>query len=66
MREVYAVLVPGLCDEPFCTGPMAEYLAADQVPNYLYSFYSQSTNTMDRETLTTFEHRSWGQKRAFG
>ncbi len=64
-EDSYAILVPGLADEPFGTGPMAEYLAADQVENYLYSFYSQSTNTLDRETLTTYEHRSWGQKRAF-
>jgi hypothetical protein len=64
-EDDYALLVPALSDEPFTTGPMAEYLAADQVENYLYAFYSQSANTLDRETLTTFEHRSWGQKRAF-
>jgi hypothetical protein len=44
---------------------LAEYLAADRVENYLYTFYSQSANTLDRETLTTYEHHSWGLKRAF-
>ena len=65
MEDSYSPLVPGLPDEPFCTGPMAVYLHDDRVANYLYAFYSQSTNSLARETLTTYEHRSWGTKREF-
>lgn len=64
-EDNYSIMVPSLSDEPFTTGPLAEYLAADRVENYLYTFYSQSANTLDRETLTTYEHHSWGLKRAF-
>lgn len=65
LEDLYAILNPGLPDEPFTSGSLNEYLDADQIENFLYTFYSQSTTTLDRETLTTIEHRSWGQKRAF-
>ena len=35
------------------------------IENFLYTMYSQSTTTLARETLTTYEHRSWGQGRVF-
>jgi hypothetical protein len=63
--DSYTPMVPGLCDEPFTSGPMNFFLHEDRIENFLYAFYSQSTNTLDRETLTTFEHYGWGQKRAF-
>ncbi|MBL9215002.1 MAG: hypothetical protein JNG83_05960 [Opitutaceae bacterium] len=64
-EDAYTPMVPGLPDEPFCSGTMNEYLDQDRIANFLYTFYSQSTNTLDRETMTTFEHYSWGQKRAY-
>lgn len=64
-EDSYSPLNPGLCDEPFTTGPMNLHLHEDRISNFLYAFYSQSANTLDRDTLTTFEHYSWGQKRAF-
>ncbi len=64
-EDNFSPLNPSLPDEPFSVAGLGQYLHRDQVPNYLYTFYSQSTNTMARQTLTTFEHRSWGQKRVF-
>jgi hypothetical protein len=64
-NDVYTTLNPGISDEPFSSGILDEYLAQDRIANFLYTFYSMSANTLDRETLTTYEHRSWGQKRAF-
>lgn len=65
IEDAYSAITPGLPDEPFCIGTMNEYLHQDRIANYLYAFYSQSTNAMSRQTLTTYEHRSWGQKREF-
>ncbi len=56
---------PGLPDEPFWACHATEYLARDMVENFLYTLYSQSTTTLARETLTTYEHRSWGKDRVF-
>jgi hypothetical protein len=64
-EDAYSPLVPGLCDEPFTLGIFDEYLESDRIASFLYAFSSMSANTLDRETLTTYEHRSWGQKRAF-
>jgi hypothetical protein len=64
-EDDFTILNPSLPDEPFSVSGLGEYLARDEIPNFLYTFYSQSTNTLARETLTTYEHRSWGQKRVF-
>ena len=64
-EDSYTPLVPGTPDEPFSNGILDEYLHEDRIENFLYDFYSMSANTLDRETLTTYEHRSWGVKRAF-
>lgn len=64
-QDSYTPLLPNLPDEPFTLGIFDELLDRDRVAEFLYTFYSMSTTTMDRETLTTYEHRSWGRKRAF-
>lgn len=64
-EDDYTLMNPNLADEPFSSGIFDECLERDRIAEFIYTFYSLSTNTLDRETLTTFEHRSWGQKRAF-
>ena len=64
-EDSYTPLSPSLADEPYTVSGMGRYLAHDQIPNFLYTFYSLSTNTLARQTLTSFEHRSWGQKRVY-
>jgi hypothetical protein len=56
---------PSLPDEPQWACHATEYLNRDLVTNFLYTFYSQSTTTLARQTLTTYEHRSWGKERVF-
>jgi len=64
-EDNFSPLNPALADEPFTRSGLDDHLARDRIESYLYAFYSQSVNTLARETLTTFEHRSWGQKRVF-
>jgi hypothetical protein len=62
-EDSYSPMNPSLPDEPLWATTATHYLERDQVNNFLYTFYSQSTTTMERQTLTTYEHRSWGKKR---
>jgi len=64
-EDSYSPMNPGLPDEPQWAASATHYLHKDLVKNFLYTFYSQSTTTLARQTLTTYEHRSWGKRRAF-
>ncbi len=64
-EDTYSPMNPSLPDEPQWACHATEYLHRDMVSNFLYAFYSQSTTTMARRTLTTYEHRSWGKERVF-
>ena len=64
-EDTYSPMNPSLPDEPLWATSTTYYLDRDQVKNFLYTFYSQSTTTMARQTLTTYEHRSRGKTRVF-
>jgi hypothetical protein len=64
-EDSFSPLNPSLPDEPMWACNATEYLNRDRVNNFLYTFYSQSTTTMARQTLTTYELRSAGEKRVF-
>ena len=64
-EDTYSPMNPSLPDEPQWACHTAEYLGRDLVKNFLYAFYSQSTTTLARQTLTTYEHRSGGKGRVF-
>jgi hypothetical protein len=64
-EDSYSPMNPSLPDEPQWATSAQYYLYHDQVKNFLYTLYSQSTVTMARQTLTTFEHHSWGKERVF-
>ncbi len=64
-EDSYSPMNPSLPDEPQWACHATEYLNRDLVSNFLYTFYSQSTTTLARQTLTTYEHRSWGKERVF-
>jgi len=64
-EDTYSPMNPGLPDEPQWACHATEYLERDAIENFLYTLYSQSTTTLARETLTTYEHRSWGESRVF-
>jgi len=64
-EDSYSPMNPSLPDEPQWACHATDYLHHDRVSNFLYTFYSQSTTTLKRSTLTTYEHRSWGKGRVF-
>jgi len=64
-EDTYSPMNPSLPDEPQWACHATEYLDRDLVSNFLYTLYSQSTTTLARQTLTTYEHRSWGSERVF-
>jgi hypothetical protein len=64
-EDSYSPMNPSLPDEPQWACHATEYLNRDLVSNFLYTLYSQSTTTLARQTLTTYEHRSWGSERVF-
>ncbi|MCL5742862.1 MAG: hypothetical protein M1541_02880 [Acidobacteria bacterium] len=64
-EDSYSPMNPSLPDEPQWACSATDYLHRDQIKNFLYTFYSQSTTTMARRTLTTYEHRSGGRGRVF-
>jgi hypothetical protein len=64
-EDSYSPQVPSLPDEPQWATSATYYLHRDLVKNFLYTFYSQSTTTMARQTLTTYEAHSWGKDRVF-
>ena len=63
--DSYSPMNPGLPDEPQWACHATDLLHADRIKSFLYTLYSQSTTTMARRTLTTYEHRSWGKERVF-
>lgn len=64
-EDTYSPMNPSLPDEPQWACHATDYLHRDRVNHFLYVLYSQSTTTMARRTLTTYEHRSWGKDRVF-
>jgi len=59
------VMAPNLADEGHYVGHLAGYLRRDQPEQAVYTFYSLLATQSDRQTLTTFEHRSWGASRVY-
>jgi len=59
------VMAPNLADEGHFAGHAACYLRRDEPELAVYTFYSLLATQSDRQTLTTFEHRSWGQNRIY-
>ncbi|MBN1395493.1 MAG: hypothetical protein JW959_10755 [Pirellulales bacterium] len=58
-------LAPNLADEAYFVGQGHRYIRRDETKMALYTFYSLMASGMSRQTLTTFEHRSWGKGKAF-
>jgi hypothetical protein len=65
LEDTYFAMNPSLPDEPQWACHATEYLNRDLISNFIYTLYSQSTTTLARQTLTTYEHRSWGHERVF-
>jgi hypothetical protein len=59
------VMAPNLADEGHFAGQIASYLRRDQPERAIYTFYSLLATQSSRQTLTTFEHRSWGAGRIY-
>lgn len=59
------VMAPNLADEGHFAGHIAAYLRRDEPKHAVYTFYSLLATQSDRQTLTTFEHRSWGANRIY-
>jgi hypothetical protein len=64
-EDSYSPLAPGLPDAAPNAFHAGEYLRRDLIKNFLYTFYSQSTMTLARQTLTMYEMRSPGKDRIF-
>ncbi|MBI4605298.1 MAG: hypothetical protein HY721_25320 [Planctomycetes bacterium] len=65
LNDGFYLLSPGLADEPFFAGQLNAYARRDEPEMLIYAFYSLLANGADRQTLTTYEHRSWGSGRVF-
>jgi hypothetical protein len=59
------VVAPNLADEAYFLGHGCAYLRRDQPKHAIYTLYSVLASHMSRQTLTTFEHRSWGSSRVW-
>jgi len=59
------VIAPNLADEAYYVGHGLNYIRRDQPKRAIYTFYSLIASNMTRQTLTTFEHRSWGRQRIY-
>ena len=59
------VIAPNLADEAYFLGHGCAYLRRDRPELAIYTFYSVIASHMSRQTLTTFEHRSWGANRVY-
>jgi len=59
------VMAPNLADEAYFLGHGLAYLRRDQPQSAVYTLYSILASHMSRQTLTTFEHRSWGAGRVY-
>lgn len=60
-----AVMAPNLVDEGHYLGQGIGYLRRDQPQHAIYTFYSCLATQMARQTMTTYEHRSWGAGRVY-
>jgi hypothetical protein len=59
------VIAPNLADEAYFLGHGCAYLRRDRPQQAIYTLYSVTASHMSRQTLTTFEHRSWGANRVY-
>jgi len=59
------VMGPNLADEAYFLGHACAYLRRDEPENAVYTLYSVLASHMSPQTLTTFEHRSWGSGRVW-
>jgi hypothetical protein len=59
------VMAPNLADEGHFAGHISAYLRRDEPKHAVYTLYSLLATQSDRQTLTTFEHRSWGANRIY-
>ena len=59
------VIAPNLADEAYFLGHGCAYLRRDQPQHAIYTLFSVMASHMSRQTLTTFEHRSWGAGRVY-
>jgi len=59
------VIAPNLADEAYFLGHALAYVRRDRPQRAIYTFYSLLASHMSRQTLTTFEHRSWGANRIY-
>jgi hypothetical protein len=59
------VIAPNLADEAYFLGHGCAYLRRDQPQHAIYTLFSVTASHMSRQTLTTFEHRSWGANRVY-
>jgi hypothetical protein len=57
------VIAPNLADEACNVGHGIGYVRRDQPELAVYTLYGLLASHMSRQTLTTFEHRSWGMGR---
>lgn len=59
------VMAPNLADEGHFLGHACAYLRRDQPEHAVYTLYSVLATQSARQTLTTYEHRSWGARRIY-
>ena len=59
------VMAPNLADEGHFLGHACAYLRRDQPEHAIYTLYSVLATQASRQTLTTYEHRSWGARRIY-
>lgn len=59
------VAAPNLADEGHFLGHGCGYLRRDQPEHAIYTLYSTLATQMARQTMTTYEHRSWGERRVY-
>ena len=59
------VMAPNLADEAWYLGHGCAYVRRDEPQQAIYTLYSVLASHMARQTLTTFEHRSWGAGRVY-
>jgi hypothetical protein len=65
LEDNLLVMAPNLADEAYFLGHGCAYLRRDQPQQAIYTLYSVIASHMSRQTLTTFEHRSWGAGRVY-
>lgn len=56
-------IAPNVADEAYALGHGLSYVRRDEPELAVYTLYSLLASHMSRQTLTTFEHRSWGTGR---